>query len=112
MFVPPVKSQASPTALELGQRIINTIQEFQAGHPGTSATDIQSALRIAETNTAAVSRRKIIKILLLGLFVFGMFVALFYRRNPDFADGAVPLFPAAIAVLVLVILGVVVFTRR
>jgi hypothetical protein len=58
IIVPPVHSSASPTALELAQRIANAIAEYRQTHPGVSSTDIREAMRIAAASTGADGNRR------------------------------------------------------
>ena len=53
MIVIPTPASASPAAMELGQRLVNVIEDFRRQRPGTSAEDVRQALRIAAAHSGA-----------------------------------------------------------
>ncbi len=66
MIVVPVRTNASPTALELAQRISSTVEQFERERPGTTRDDIRQALRIVISDRAPFTRWKVMLIALLA----------------------------------------------
>jgi len=71
MIVIPTPSVASPAAMELGQKLVNVIEEFRAARPGTSGTDIRQALRIASLHAAPMQRTLRFVLMLVAVLVAG-----------------------------------------
>jgi len=69
VFVPPVTTHGSPTAIELAQRILQTITEYRQQRPGIGDLDIYQALQIAQRQVGGRSERlrRLILFVLIGL---------------------------------------------
>ncbi|MFH1143362.1 MAG: hypothetical protein V1774_02320 [Candidatus Eisenbacteria bacterium] len=80
MIVIPTPASASPAAMELGQRIVNLIEEFHRQRPGTSAQDVRQALRIAATHSAPMQRMRVMILVLVALLV-GSVIAFWARMR-------------------------------
>ncbi len=112
VFVPVRGTYSSAAAMDLGQRLTDTIRQYQEGHPGLSRTDIQGAIRIAESNTCASPLKLFISLaLVIGAFVFG--VAMFAAQM-DKGGGrdAISFLPMILAAMVGVAFLVIRFARR
>jgi hypothetical protein len=76
----PIPSQpqepASPRARELGQKIRETIEEFERHYPGTDAADVRRALEIAAGETNRTRMTVSVMVGLVLAVVLGMLVAL------------------------------------
>jgi len=83
MFVPmATPSQASAAAMELGQRLVNVIEEYRRQHPGMTDEDIRLALRIASQHSAGASQRiRMLTILTIGLLVAGLLAFLMIAQR-------------------------------
>jgi len=107
IFVPPVQSVASSTALDLGQRLANLVQEYRQTHPGTSAEDVRQAFRVAaQVNPGAAGRRSILFGIGLVAAVVALLAPLVMRRaagRPDAGPWLIFMMIGLIAVLFLVI---------
>jgi hypothetical protein len=67
--------------MELAQRIMRTIQEYQQERPGTQSGEIDQALRIALHQFGASRRRRVILLVLVtGILVALLFAVLFLQR--------------------------------
>ena len=107
VIVPPVHSLASPTALDLGQRIVNAVQEYRQTHPGTSDEDVREALRIASMNAPGGGRRGV-RVAILAATVAALAGTLLVWHGPH----RVP-FPtsAPFILLVVAVLAIMVALR-
>lgn len=74
VVVVPVRTNASPTALDLAQRIAATVEQFERERPGTTQDDIRQALRIVISERGVFARWKFLLIALLAL-LFASLVA-------------------------------------
>lgn len=74
MFIPPATpAQASATAMELSQRLVQMIEAYRQQHPGTSDRDIQMALHITTQHSGGTARRtRMMVIILLGTLLAGL----------------------------------------
>jgi hypothetical protein len=103
VFVPPVQTIASATALDLGQRIVNLVQEYRQTHPGTSADDVREALRLATLNTPAGGRRRARVAVLVAAAAVAALVPVLLQTH----RGRVP-FPISLPVVVMVVVLMVI----
>lgn len=78
VFVPP---PPSARARGLGRQLVETIENFRRQHPGTSTTDVQQALRLAESEVG--TNRTLILAVVVGLLVLLGGVALFLYRSDE-----------------------------
>jgi hypothetical protein len=105
VIVPPVHSFASPTALDLGQRIVNAVQEYRQTHPGTSDEDVREALRIASMNGPAGGRRGA-RVAILAATAAAVAVTLLIWRQPAHRvpfPTSVPFILLAVTVLAILV---------
>ena len=71
MYV-PVSTTASPTAIELGQKITDLIGEYRMQRPGVSGEDVRQALRIAGSQTApGINVMRVMILVALGFLLAG-----------------------------------------
>ena len=112
VIVPP--HEASPTAVELGRRLSETIDAFSREHTGTSAEDVRDALRIAASRGAAgISARAAAPILAAAVAIAGLLAYfLLARPEPGGAQGAPMAIPYVAVAAILVSLAVVLLRRR
>jgi hypothetical protein len=103
VFVPPVHTVASPTALDLGQRILSLVQEYRQTHPGTTADDVGEALRLAAMNVPAGGRRRARIAVLVAAAVAAALVPLLLTAH----RGRVP-FPMSLPIVVMVVVLMVI----
>lgn len=106
IIVPPVSSQATATAIELGRKLTAVIQEFKQSHPGVSASEIQQALKIAESNTGASAQRTQIIALLTGLLLAGALLAFYFARAGDNGPSSSSMMPYIVVFVVIILLVV------
>ena len=81
MIVIPTPPSASPAAMELGQRLVNMIEEFERNRPGTSKEDVRQALRIATAHAAPLRNAMRRLILILIALLVGSVFALFAQHG-------------------------------
>ncbi len=112
IIVPPVSPHTSALAIELGRKLTATIQEFQQSHPGMSSTEIQQALKMAESGAGAAGKKSAVLLLLSGLLLAGGFFALYLKRTGGSAPSDYPIMPFVVGLLVVGLLIVVFRMRR
>lgn len=112
MFVPVVPPQASPAALDLGNRIVRSIEEYRQLHPELSARDIYMALRIARQSTGA-QRVNPAALALIGL-LFAGWIAIVLVRDKAGPRGAesMPFIVVAIAIVLVAFLVLTIIRRQ
>jgi hypothetical protein len=77
-FMP--SSGASYVAVELAQKLIAVIKEFEQTHPGTTRTHISQALRMVAMQTGASRMRPVILAVVIALVLLGFLAALWLNK--------------------------------
>ena len=113
MYVPIGSQTPSAQAMDLGQRIADTVRSYLANNPGIGAGDVTQAFGVArqllrdELGGVAPQTVAIILAAMMGVLVLGIFVALQLNGGWDTR------FPAiSIAIVVIAIGGLVAAIAR
>jgi hypothetical protein len=78
----PTTTQASPQAQELAHKIESVIREYEGSHPRMSRSEVNQAIRLAQSRTGAgTSVQKTTLLMLLGLGVAMLLGALMFLRG-------------------------------
>ncbi len=103
IIVPPVTSQASPSTLELGGKIVTLIREYQTNRPDVSAAEIRHALRLAEQSTAGSDVRRVVVMLTAALVAAGALSLLLLRHSGPAHRPTSLYMPLMVGVLVVIV---------
>jgi len=81
-YVPtPTSVPASPQAQELAHKLEHVIREYRQSHPGLSSSEVQQAIKMAETRTGAGGLRTQATVMaMVGLTVLLLLGSLFFWR--------------------------------
>jgi len=112
MFVPNPSSYPSPSAMELGQKIVTVIQEFQQRRTGVTTADIRAALRIAAVSTGADASRRVAVRLTILLVLAGVLVAVFSQAGGGGGRPSATTMPIVFALVVLGLIALLLVRRR
>ena len=112
-FVPVVTTSnppPSPGTMELAERLVGTVEEHMASHPGTRPEEVRQALRLAESRFGTSLGPQLVALVLGILLAAGAAVFMVAQRGSFEFDGSVPV--VLIALVILALLGVFVALKR